>query len=96
MTAASPVTAKVHAARPVGALARGGADGDSRIPAREPINQAAQAEPSPTQVAKEGLAKLRKDERRQQIIERRRQAEADELALDAEDPTDLSDNDTPK
>ena len=75
---------------------KGGADGDARLPARESIKQAALAQPSPTQVAKEGMAKLRKDERRQQIIERRRQAEADELALDAEDPTDLSDNDTPK
>ena len=68
---------------------------DARLPARESIKQAALAQPSPTQVAKEGVAKLPKDERRQQIIERRRQAEADKLAaLDAEDATVLSDDDS--
>ena len=93
--ASSPVTPKVQAARPAGVSVKGGADGDARLPARESIKQAALAQPSPTQVAKEGMAKLRKDERRQQIIERRRQAEADELAaLDAEDATVLSDDDS--
>ena len=93
--ASSPVTPKVQAARPAGVSVKGGADGDARLPARESIKQAALAQPSPTQVAKEGMAKLQKNERRQQIIERRRQAEADELAaLDAEDATVLSGDDS--
>ena len=103
MTAASPVIAKVHAARPAGAPARGGADGDSRLPSRGLLKQAAQAEPSTAQATKEGLAKLRKDERQQQLLERRRKneataprEEAEEFALDAEDSCDLSDSDTPK
>ena len=93
--ASSPVTPKVQAARPAGVSVKGGADGDARLPVRESIKQAALAQPSPTQVAKEGVAKLRKDERRQQIIERRRQAEADELAaLDAEGATVFSGDDS--
>ena len=90
IAAASPVAAKAHAARPT-------------MTARPPVKQAAQAEPSLTQMAKEGVGKVRQDERRQQIIEeereqdeRRQLLEAEEQQLDAEPAADLSDNDRPR
>ena len=92
MTAASPVTAKVHAARPAGAHAGGGADGGSRLPERVSIRQAAQAETSLTQVTKAGAAKTRVDEERQRLLERRRLLEAEEQQLDTEAAAVRSDN----
>ena len=68
--------------------------------ARLPVKLAAQAEPSLTQMAKEGVAKVRQGERRQQILEekmeqdeRRQLLEAEMQQLDAEAAADLSGND---
>ena len=54
-------------------------------------------------MAKEGVAKVRQDERRQQIIEEKREQderrqllEAEEQQLDAEPAADLSNNDIPR
>ena len=58
---------------------------------------------SATQVTKQGMAKIQRSELRQQILAKKREAEADvkvqadELAaLDAEDTAELSDNDSCK
>ena len=101
---ASPtVPLRTQAARHVGAAAMSGADGDAQLPARPPVKLAAQAQSSATQVTKQGMAKIQRSELRQQILEKKMEAEADlkvqadELAaLDAEDTTELSDNDSCK
>ena len=59
------------------------------------IKQAAQAVPSVTQIAKEGVAKARQDERRQQVLEGMRERHQAELQqVEAEDAGDPSDTGT--
>ena len=92
--ASSPVVPKVHAARPAGASVKGAADGDARLPTREPIKQAAQAQPSRTQLTKEGAAKALRVEERERIKTTRRSRDLLEQQLDVEDTTALSDDDS--
>ena len=77
-------------------LRKGGADGDARLPARESIKQAAQTQPSRTQLTKESAAKALREEERERIKAGRRSLDLLEQQLDAEDVTALSDNDSHK
>ena len=62
-----------------------------------PVKLAAQAVPSGTQIAKEGVAKARQDEHRQQTLEAKREVvlerhHAELQQVEAEHAGDLSDN----